>query len=91
MLEAEAYSMLFALGGYTYSNLQEEYFTFEVGNNMAEGREEANDDDADGDNDVRSSPEVDEESLIYQKSAYEQKFLRAHRSLFSETLNPRRF
>ena len=62
-----------------------------MGNNVEEGKEEANDDDADRDDDVRSSPEVDEESLINQKSAYEQEFIRAHRSLFSETLNPGRY
>ena len=75
LLEAEAYSMLFALGGYTYSNLQEEDSTPEVGNNVEEGKEEANDDDADGDDDARSSTEVDEEALINQKSPYEQQFI----------------
>ena len=59
LVKLEAYSMLFALGGYTYSNtIQEEESTAEVGKNVEEGKEEANDGDADGDDDI-SSPEVD--------------------------------
>ena len=81
LVELEAYSMLFALGGYTYNNtVQEEETTNEVGNRVESGGKEEANDDADGDDDS-SSPEVDEESLINQKSAYEQKFIRAYRSV----------
>ena len=38
-----------------------------------------------------SSPKVGEEALIRQKSPYKQKFIRDHRSLFSESLKPSRF
>ena len=38
-----------------------------------------------------TSPKVDEEALIRQKSPYVQKFIRDHKSLFSETLKPSRF
>ena len=34
---------------------------------------------------------MDEETLIKQKTPYEQKFIREHRALFSETLNPSRY
>ena len=92
ILELEASSMLFALGGYTYSNLiQDEDAGADVGNRVRKGgMEETDDDDGNGDDDVGSSPEVDEESLIEGKSAYKRNFILAHRSLFSETLNPGR-
>ena len=65
LLEAEAFSLLFTLGGYTYTNLMEEGFPEGV-NRVEEDNEVANDDDDDGDN-ARSSSEVDEESLIRQR------------------------
>ena len=63
----------------------------EAVNTVEEGEEVANDDDDDGDDNAGSSSEIDEEALIRQKSPYEEKFIRAHRTLFSETLNPGRF
>merc|ERR1712240_569203 len=35
--------------------------------------------------------DVDEETLIQQKSPYDQKFIREHRQLFSKSLNPSRY
>ena len=58
---------------------------------VEEGNEEANYDDDDGDDNAGSNSKVDEEELIKTKSLYEKQFIRAHRSLFSETLNPKRF
>ena len=77
--------MLFALGSYTYSNTIEEG-TQETTSTVNEGEEVAVDDWVDGDDGAEFSSKVDEESLIRQKSPYEQKFIRAHRSLFNETL-----
>ena len=43
----------------------------------------------DDDDDVDDTSKVmDEELLIKQKSPFEQKFIRDHKPLFSETLNP---
>ena len=58
---------------------------------VKEGEEEADDDDFDGDDNAGSNSKVDEEELIKTKSLYEQKFIREFRSLFRETLNPKRF
>ena len=58
---------------------------------VEEGKEEANYDDVDGDDNAGSNSKVDEEELIKTKSPYEQQFIRAYRSLFSETLNPKRY
>ena len=58
---------------------------------VEEGKEEANYDDVDGDDNAGSNSKVDEEELIKTKTPYEQKFIREFRSLFSETLNPKRF
>ena len=58
---------------------------------VEEGKEEANDDDFDGDDNAGSSSKVDEEELIETKTQYEQKFIREFRLLFSETLNLKRF
>ena len=58
---------------------------------VEEDKEEAHDDNFDGDDNARSSSEVDEEELIKTKTPYEQKFIREFRSLFSKTLNPERF
>ena len=58
---------------------------------VEEGKEEANDNDFDGDDNAGSSSKVDEEELIKTKTQYEQKFIRKFRSLFSENLNPDRF
>ena len=58
---------------------------------VEEGKEEADDDDFDGDDNAGSSSKVDEEELIKTKTLYEQKLIREHRSLFSKTLNPKRF
>ena len=56
---------------------------------MEEGKEEADDDDFDGEDNAGSSSKVDEEELIKTKTPYEQKFIREFRSLFSKTLNLR--
>ena len=90
ILAAEAYSVLFSLGGYTYTNLVEEG-VMEAVSVVEEGEEEANYDDVDGDDNTGSNSKVDEEELIKTKSPYEQKFIREHRSLFSKTLNPKRY
>ena len=90
ILASEAYSLLYSLGGYTFSNLVEEG-VLEAVNTVKEGEEEANDDDFDGDDNAGSNSKVDEEELIKTKTPYEQKFIREFRSLFSETLNPERF
>ena len=90
MIAAEAYSLLYSLGGYTYSNLVEEG-VMEAVSTVEEGKEEADDDDFDGDDNAGSNSKVDEEELIKTKTPYEQKFIREFRSLFSETLNPKRF
>ena len=90
ILAAEAYSVLFSLGGYTYTNLVEEGI-MEAVSVVEEGNEEANYDDVDGDDNAGSNSKVDEEELIKTKSPYEQQFIRAHRSLFSETLNPKSY
>ena len=58
---------------------------------VEEGKEEANDDDFDGDDNAGSNSKVDQEGLIKTKTLYEQKLIREFRSLFSETLNPKRF
>ena len=88
--EAEAYAALFALGGYTQNNMVEEG-SEEYCNPANKGEEDAYDDLDGEDQGAESSPRVDEEALIRQKSPYEQKFIRDHRSLFSETLKPSRF
>ena len=88
--EAEAYAALFALGGYTYNNVVEEG-SEEYCNSTNEGEESADDDLEGEDEGADSSPKVDEEALIRQKSPYVQKFIRDHKSLFSETLKPSRF
>ena len=78
------------MGSYTYNNIVEEG-SDEYCNSTNKGEEDADDDLVDEDEGAESSPKVDEESLIRQKSPYEQKFIRDHRSLFSETLKPSRF
>ena len=90
ILASEAYSLLYSLGGYTFSNLVEEG-VLEAVNTVKEGEEEANDDDFEGDDNAGSNSKVDEEELIKTKTPYEQKFIREFRCLFSETLNPKRF
>ena len=85
--EAEAYAALFALGGYTYNNVVEEG-SEEYCNSTNKGEESADDDLEGEDEGADSSPKVDEEALIRQKSPYVQKFIRDHKSLFSETLKP---
>ena len=74
LMEAEAYAVLFALGGYTYSNIVEEGLP-EAAIAVEEGEEVAHDYLVDGDDDAESSSKVDEESLIRQMSLYEQKFI----------------
>ena len=76
------------MDGYTYKNIIEEG-THETSNTVNKGEETANDDLVDEDNSAEASSKVDEESLIRQKSPYEQKFISAHRSLFSR--NPQTF
>ena len=90
MHEAEAYTALYTLGGYTYNNV-----IHEVPDKQCNA---AKDDELETDTygedeesiDERDS-DVDEETLIQQKSPYEQKFIREHRQLFSESLNPSRY
>ena len=65
LLAAEAYSVLFSLGGYNYTNLVEEG-VMEAVSTVEEGKEGANDDD-DGDDNAGSNSKVDEEELIRQK------------------------
>ena len=65
--EAEAYAMLFALGGYTYTNIVEEG-TNETTSTVNEGEKVANDGLVDGDDGAESSSKVDEESLNRQKA-----------------------
>ena len=87
IMEAQAYAVLFALGGYIYTNIVEQGIP-ETTYTVNEGKVVADDDLADGDDDAGSGSKVDGEFLIRQKSPYEQKFIRANRSLFSETLKP---
>ena len=57
-----------------------------------EGKQEADNDDEYEDGDVNGAgPSIDEEQLIEEKSTYEKSLIRAHRSLFSETLSPDRY
>ena len=90
MIAAEAYSLLYSLGGYTYDNLVEEGI-MEAVSTVEEGKEEADDDNFDGDDNTGYGSEVNEEKLIKTKTPYKQKFIREFRYLLSETLNPDRF
>ena len=88
--EAEAYAALYALGGYTYNNVIHEVPDEQC--NAAKDDELETDtygEDEEGIDEMDS--DVDEETLIQQKSPYEQKFIREHRQLFSESLNPSRY
>ena len=67
--KVEAYAALFALGGYTYNNLVEEG-SEEHCNSACEGEEDADDDSEGEGKGAGSSPKVDEEALIRQKSPY---------------------
>ena len=90
MHEAEAYAALYALGGYTYNDVIHEVPDEQC--NAAKDDELETDtyrEDEEGINETDS--DVDEETLIQQKSPYEQKFIREHRQLFSESLNPLRY
>ena len=40
---------------------------------------------------TETNPKTNEEELINQKSPYKQKFIREHRQLFSESLDPSRY
>ena len=53
--------------------------------------QDADQEEEDNDGIDKMDKDVDEESLIKQKTHYEQKFIREHRGLFSETLNPSRY
>ena len=57
IIAAEAYSLLYSLGGYTYSNLVEEG-VMEAVSTVEEGKEEADDDDFDGDDNAGSGSEI---------------------------------
>ena len=81
MIVAEAYSLLYSLGGYTYDNLVKEGI-MEAVSTVEEGKEEADDDDFDGDDNAVSSSEVNEEELIKTKTPYEQKFFLGNSGLF---------
>ena len=97
MLSGQAYSLLNLMGGYVFSNLQgptiaSEETASNVSRAGLEGKENIVNDEEDDDNDVDcTSPVVDEKALIKQKIPFEQKFIREHRNLFSETLNPNRY
>ena len=87
IIEADAYAALYALGGYTYSNLVHEASDKQC--NSANDEEEDTDNDSEGEEGItETNPKADEEALINQKSPYEQKFIREHSSLFSESFKP---
>ena len=88
--EAEAYAALYALGGYTYNNVVHEEHDEQC--NAAKSDEletDTNGEDEEGIDEM--DRDIDEETLIKQKSPYEQKFIRQYRQLFSESLNPSRY
>ena len=88
--EAEAYAALYALGGYTYSNIIHEVHDEQC--NAAKSNESGTDTDREDEEGIyKTDRDVDEETLIKQKSPYEQKFIREHRKLFSETLDLSRY
>ena len=88
--EAEAYAALYAVGGYTYNNVIHE--TEDEQCNTAKSDEQDGDQEVeDMDGIDETDRDIDEEALIKQKSSYEQKFIREHRKLFSETLDPSRY
>ena len=89
-IEAEAYAALFAVGGYTYSNVVHEADD-EQCNTAKSDDEESDQEEEDIDGIDEMDKDVDEESLINQKTPYEQKFIKEHRGLFSKTLNPSQF
>ena len=86
----EAEGAFFALGGYTYRYMVEEGLE-EFCNSTSEGEKDADDDLVGEDEGAESSPKVDEEALIRQKSPYEQNLIRDHSSLFNKILKPLRF
>ena len=84
--EAEAYAALYAVGGYTYNNVIHEADDKQC--NTAKSDEQGGDQEVeDMDGIDETDRDIDEEALIKQKSPYEQKFIKEHRELFSETLN----
>ena len=88
--EAEAYAALYAIGGYTYSNVVHETHSEQC--NVAKSDESGTDTDGEDEEGIdETDRDVDEETLIKQKSPYKQKFIREHRKLFSETLDPSRY
>ena len=90
VIKAEAYAALYALGGYMYNNVVHEVFYKQC--YSANSEEEDTDNESNGEEGgVDTNPKTDEEKLINQKSPYEQKFIREHRELFSESLNPSRY
>ena len=91
VIEAEAYAALFAIGGYTYNNIINETDEEQCNSAKDHEEEELDQDDEDPDGIDETDRDVDEETLIKQKTPYEQKFIREHRALFSENLNPSRY
>ena len=90
MHEAEGYAALYALGGYTYDNV-----IHEVPDKQCKAaKDDESETDTDGEDKKgidKMERDVDEKTLIQQKSPYNQKFIREHRHLFSESLNPLRY
>ena len=78
MHEAEAYAALYALGGYTYNNVIHEVPDKQC--NVAKDDELETDTYGEDEEGIdKMDSDVDEETLIQQKSPYEQKFIREHR------------
>ena len=87
---AEAYAALYAIGGYTHSNIVHKVHDEQC--NAAKSDESETDTDGEEEEGIdEADRDVDEETLIKQKSPYKQKFIREHRQLFSESLDPSRY
>ena len=67
IIEVEAYAALYALGGYTYSNVVHEASDEQC--NSANNEEEDTDNESEGEEgSTETDPKTDEEELINQKS-----------------------
>ena len=78
------------MGGYTCSNIIQKAPDKQC--NAAKNDElETDTDGKDKEGIDEMDKDMDEETLIQQNSPYEQKVLREHRQLFSESLNPSRY
>ena len=80
-IAAEAYTALYALGGYTYNNVVHKAPDKQC--NLANNGEAETDNDLEDEKGIdETDKDVNEEALIRQKSPYEQKLIREHRQLF---------